>query len=84
MFGKMQDMFKQAQTVQKMMKDDNVKALISHPKVQALFKDADFQVVVKSQDPAKIMGHPKLMALLRDPEVAPLLSKVDLQAFLKA
>lgn len=84
MFGKMQDMVKQMQAMQKMMKDEHVKALVSHPKIQALFKDSDFQAVVKSQDPAKIMGHPKLAALLRDPEVAPLLSKIDPQSILKA
>ena len=84
MFGKLQGVAKQFQAMQKLMKDENVKALISHPKVQELFKDADFQSVVKTQDPAKIMAHPKLAALLRDPEVAPLLSKVDPQLLFKA
>ncbi len=84
MFGKMQDMMKQMQMIQKLMKDDNFKALISHPKVQALLKDPEFQAVMKSQDTAKIGTHPKLASLMRDPEVGPLLAKVNPQTLFQA
>lgn len=77
MFGKMGDMLKQFQTMQKLMQDEHFKAVISHPKVQALFRDPDFQAALKAQDQAKILGSPKLQALMRDPEVAPLLAKID-------
>ena len=77
MFGKMQDMMKSMQLMQRLMKDENFKALISHPKVQALFQDAEFQAAIKAQDQAKIMSHPKIASLMRDPNVAPLLAKLD-------
>jgi hypothetical protein len=77
MFGKVQGMMKQMQLMQKLMKDDNFKAFISHPKVQALFKDPAFLELIKQQDMAKLQSHPKLMALLRDPEVQPLMAKID-------
>lgn len=79
MFGKMQDMMKQFQLMQQLMKDDNFKALMSHPKVQELFRDPQFQEIMKSQDPAKIMAYPKLAMLMRDPDVAPLLAKINPQ-----
>lgn len=67
------DQFKQLQT---MMKDDHVRAVMGHPKIQELFRDPAFQAAVKSKDPAKVMSVPKFAALLRDPELAPLLSKL--------
>ncbi len=77
MFDKAKDMMKQMQLMQRLMKDENFKAFISHPKVQALFKDPEFQELIKKQDMGKLQGHPKLMALMRDPEVAPLMAKMD-------
>ncbi len=82
MFGKMGDMLKQFQTMQQLMKDDHFKAVISHPKVQALFRDPEFQAAIQAKNQAKILSSPKLQALLRDPDVAPLLAKIDPQTLL--
>ena len=84
MFGKMHDMMKQLQMIQRLMKDEHFKALISHPKVQALLQDPEFQAVIKAQDMAKIGTHPKLASLMRDPDVGPLLAKVNPQTLFQA
>lgn len=81
MFEKFGGMMKPLQLLQRLMKDDNVKALLSHLKVQALFKDPEFQAIIKAQDLAKLASHPRLSSLMRDPEIAPLLAKVDLRQF---
>lgn len=81
MFEQFGGMMKQLQLLQRLMKDDNVKSLLSHPKVQTLFKDPEFQALIKSQDMAKLASHPRLSSLMRDPEIAPLLAKVDLRQF---
>ena len=81
MFEKFGGMVKQLQLVQRLMKDENVKALLSHPKVQTFFKDPEFQEIIKTQDMAKLATHPRLASLMRDPDIAPLLAKVDLRQF---
>ena len=81
MFGKMKDMMQQLQMMQKLMKDENFKAFISHPKVQAVMKDPEFQELIKKQDWLKLGTHPKLAALMKDPEVAPLMAKLDPSMF---
>ena len=82
MFGKMKDMMGQFQMMQKLMQDENFKAFISHPKVQELFKDADFKEVAKEKDFAKIMAHPKFAALMKDPELSSLMAKINPKNFL--
>ncbi len=82
MFGKMGGMMEQLQMIQKLMKDENFKAFISHPKVQELFKDPEFKEVTKSKDMMKIVQHPKFMALAQDPVVAQLMSKINPQNIL--
>ena len=77
MFGGMKDMMGQLQMVQKLMKDENFKAFISHPKVQALFQDPEFKEVAKTKDFSKIAVHPKFASLTRDPEVASLMAKIN-------
>ena len=84
MFGKMKDMVGQFQMMQKLMQDENFKTFISHPKIQELFKDAEFKAVAKTQDFAKIMAYPKFAQLMKDPEVAQLLTKINLKDFLGA
>ena len=84
MFGKINDMMKQVKLMQKLMKDENFRTLISHPKVQELLKDKQFQDLITSQNMGKIATHPKLTALMRDPEVGPLLKKIDPKALLQA
>ena len=77
MFGNMGDFMKQMQRVQKLMKDENFKPFISHPKVRAVFMDPSLQEVMKTQDPQKIMAHPKMESLKSDPEVLQLITKLD-------
>ncbi len=84
MFGGMKDMMANMQMMQRMMKDENFRAFVSHPKVQELFRDPEFKEVAKSRDFAKISSHPKFMALGRDPEVAALMLRIDPKSFLSS
>ncbi len=77
MFGKMKDMAGQLQMLTKMMKNENFRALMSHPKVQEVFKDPEFQEIAKSKDGVRMMNHPKMLALMNDPEVKVLFSKLN-------
>ncbi len=81
MFDKMKDKMEQLKLVQRLMKDENFKAFMSHPKVQEVFCDPQFQEALKTKEPGKIMAHPKLAALMQDPEVASLMSKLNPQSF---
>ena len=74
MFDKMKDMMGQMQMMQQLMKDENFKAFISHPKTQELFRDPEFKEVAQSRDFARITAHPKFMELARDPELAQFLA----------
>ena len=80
MFKGLQSTWQQLQLFQRLMKDDNVKALLSHPKFQTFMRDPAFQAVVKTKDAAKIAA--RLAPLRRDPELGPLLSKIDPRTFL--
>ncbi len=82
MFEGMKGMMGQFSLMQRLMKDENFKAFISHSKVQDLFKDPEFKDVAKSQDFNRIVSHPKFAALMRDPEVAALMAKLNPQSFL--
>lgn len=77
MSGQLGEVMKQLQMMQRLMKDDHFKALMSHPNVQELFKDQQFLALIKSQDMAKIAAYPKLVALMRDPDLAPLFTKLN-------
>ena len=83
MFGNFKNMMEQMQLMQRLMKDDNFKAFIAHPKVQDLFKDSAFQTALKSKDTTQVMNHPKMLALKNDPELETLLKKVDFQNLMK-
>ncbi len=74
-------MFEKMQAMQKLMSDPDFRAFVSHPKVQALFRDPEFKEVAKSRDFAKIAAHPKFMALSQDPEVSKLLLKINPKDF---
>ena len=76
MFDKMKDPMKQMAVLQQLMKDESFKALMSHPKVQELFRDPEFVQLMQAQDVGKLLTHPKLAALLRDPDVAALMAKL--------
>lgn len=77
MFGNLKDMAGQIQFLGKMMKNENFRALMSHPKVQEVFKDPGFQEIAKTKDSVKMMNHPKMLALMNDPEVKALFSKLN-------
>ena len=82
MFDKMKDMMGNMQMMQRMMKDENFRAFVSHPEVQQLFRDPEFKEVAKARDFSKIASHPKFMALGKNPELAALLLKIDPQSFM--
>lgn len=77
MLGQMKDMMGQFQMMQKLMKDENFKTFIAHPKVQELFKDPEFKEVAKTRDFGKILASSKFMGLMRDPELAALMMKIN-------
>lgn len=76
MFGKMKDFMGQMQLMQKLMKDEDFKAFISHPKIQVLMKDPEFAELLKSKDFQTISGHPKFSVLRDDKELAALAQKM--------
>ena len=76
MFDKFKNMADQVQMAQKLMKDENFKNFMMHPKVQELLKDPQFQESLKKQDPSQLFNHPKVLALQTDPEIARLAAKL--------
>ena len=83
MLDGMNGMMDQMKMMQDMMRDENFRAFISHPKVQELFRDPEFKLVAGTRDFSKIMEHPKFMELGRDPELSQLLLKIDPKRFIK-
>ena len=81
MLGKMGDALNQWKMLQELMKDENFRALISHPKVREVFMDPEFQKLVKENNLAKVTSHPRFSSLMSDPEVAQLMLKLKPQAF---
>ncbi len=77
MFDGMKNMAAQMQMMQRLMKDENFRAFVSHPKIQELFKDPEFKDVAKSRDFSQIATHPKFAALMKDPELSSLLMKIN-------
>ncbi len=82
MFGHLNGMMGNIQMMQKLMRDENFKAFISHPKVQELFKDEEFKEVAKTRDFSKIFSHPKFATLMREPELSSLMAKINLQGMI--
>ncbi len=83
MFEKFKGMADQFQMMQKMMQDEDFKAFIANPKVQALFQDPNFKDVAKTRDFSKIAADPKFASLMLDPEVARLVAKLNPQKFMQ-
>ena len=81
MFGKVGDMMGQLKMMQELMKDENFRALISHPKVREVFMDPEFQKLVKEKNLAKLMSHPKFASFMSDPEIVQLMLKLKPHAF---
>jgi len=78
MFGRMKDMAAQMQMMQKLMKDENFKALIAHPKMQELIKDPEFIELMKTKNFQKASSNPRIAALKNDPELLQLMAKVQM------
>ena len=81
MFNQLGNMLGQFQMVQKLMKDENFRALIKNSKVREVFMDPEFQKLVQGNNIAKLPTHPKFASLMSDPEVMQLLSKLNPQDF---
>ena len=81
MFGNVRNMMDQVQMMQKLMKDENFKALIMNPKVREVFMDPEFQSIVKEQNFGKLATHPKFNSLMQDPEVRNLILKMNPASF---
>ncbi|PIU40739.1 MAG: hypothetical protein COT00_00125 [Candidatus Omnitrophica bacterium CG07_land_8_20_14_0_80_50_8] len=84
MFDGMKGMMGQFQLMQKLMADENFKAFIAHPKVQAVFKDPEFKEIAKSKNFSKILASPKFAALMQDPELSVLMAKINPQQFIQS
>jgi hypothetical protein len=78
MFGKMKEMAVQMQMMQKLMKDENFKALIAHPKMQELIKDPEFIELMKTKNFQEASSNPRIAALKNDPELLQLMAKVQM------
>ena len=78
MFGKMKDMAGQMQMMQRLMKDENFKALLAHPKMQQLMQDPEFLELMKTKDIQKAASNSKIAALKDDPELLQLISRIRL------
>ena len=79
MFDKMKSGMEQMRMVQKLMADENFRAFMTHPKIQELLKDPEFQEALKKQDTSKLFSHPKFASLRNDPELAQLASRLNLK-----
>lgn len=64
--------------MQKLMKDENFKALMAHPKTQELMRDPEFIELMKTKDFQKAASNPRLAALKDDPELRQLMLKVQM------
>ncbi|MFA6600829.1 MAG: hypothetical protein WC352_09295 [Candidatus Omnitrophota bacterium] len=70
--------FKQIQLMHQLMKDENFKKLMGHPRVQELFRDPEFLKALQTKDAANLMSHPGLAKLQEDPELREMIGKLDL------
>jgi hypothetical protein len=77
MFEKLKEKLRQMQMMRRLMKDENFKAFISHPKVKALFRDPEFKEVAGARNFDRIAAHPKFIKITKDPEVAALLIRIN-------
>jgi hypothetical protein len=76
MFDAFKDKMQSLKMMQRLMKDENFRKFVTHPKVMSVFQDPEVLELIKSQDSAKMATHPKLAELMQDPELAPLLLKL--------
>lgn len=76
MFGSLKGARDQLRMVQQLMQNEDFRAFISHPKVQQLFTDPEFQNLARGQNFNAMMSHPKFSKMMSDPEVAALVLKL--------
>jgi len=81
MFDGMNDTKQQMELIQKLLKDENFRQLMMHPKFQSLMQDAEFMEAVKSRDKSQIMTHPKFVELKDEPGLKDLFTKIDFESF---
>lgn len=67
------------QKMMMMMKDENFRAFISHPKVREMFQDPEMKKSLEAQKFSDLLSNPKFAEMMRDPEVMALMSKLDLK-----
>ncbi len=77
MFSQFGNMFKNMGEIGKLAKDENVRKLIMHPKMQELMGDKEFQEIIASKDFTKLLSQPKFTTFIQDSEVKELLSQID-------
>lgn len=53
----------------RLVKDENFRKFLSHPKVQKLMNDPEFKQVVEEKNVFKLMAHREFNDLLQDPEI---------------
>ncbi len=82
MFEQIKGMAGKFQMMQKMMQDEDFKAFVSNPKIQALFGDPEFKEIAKTRDFSKILTNPKFSGLMKDPEIASLVAKLNPKKFI--
>ena len=76
MLDKIKDLQAGFQLFQQLMKDENFRALLAHPKMQELFRDPEVMELMKAKDFTKLLIHPKFAALRQDPELVSLFAKL--------
>ena len=60
----------------KLARDKNFQKFMTHPKVQVLMTDKEFERAVKEKNFFKLMNHPEFANVLKDPEVASVLEQM--------
>ena len=60
----------------KIAQDQDFQKFLSHPKVQVLMKDPQFQKAVQEKNVFKLTAHPEFSELMKDPEIRSALEKL--------
>lgn len=71
-FGNLNDLIKIAQ-------DEHFRKFLSHPKVQALMKDPEFEKAVKEKNMLKLASNPEFLNVMKDPEITAALEQMQLK-----
>ena len=74
--GKLRNQFEMFRQMGRFLQDENVRALLGHPKFQELLRDPEFRKIAEARDLGKLATHPKFSSVMNDPELAPILEKI--------